>query len=79
LKKPAAGFPARAFRISCDGEYLPVICPTCQNLFEAVADPLAGAVTPIAAPIQGMPPPQKNRGQFPGTGSKFPAMLNMCL
>jgi hypothetical protein len=33
LKKPAASFPARAFEISCDGEYLPVICPTSQNLF----------------------------------------------
>jgi hypothetical protein len=28
LKKPATGFPARAK--SCDVEYMPVICPTCQ-------------------------------------------------
>jgi len=29
LKKPAAGFPARA-QICCDDDDMPVICPTCQ-------------------------------------------------
>jgi hypothetical protein len=30
MKKPAAGFPARAFQSSCDDRDMPVICPTCQ-------------------------------------------------
>ena len=34
MKKPAAGFPARALN-SCDDETMPVICPTCQNVSEA--------------------------------------------
>jgi hypothetical protein len=33
LKKPATGFPARAFN-SCDDVNLPVICPTAQEFFE---------------------------------------------
>jgi hypothetical protein len=36
LKKPAAGFPARAVDAnSCDDEDMPVICPTCQIFFLA--------------------------------------------
>jgi hypothetical protein len=30
FKKPAASFPARAPKKSCDDEDMPVICPTCQ-------------------------------------------------
>jgi hypothetical protein len=34
LKKPAAGFPARALEEnSCDAELMPVICPTEQDIF----------------------------------------------
>jgi hypothetical protein len=31
LKKPAAGFPARALDENCDDELMPVICPTAQE------------------------------------------------
>src|SRR5206468_12641774 len=35
MKKPAADFSARAFEYFCDDGAMPVICPTCQILFDA--------------------------------------------
>ena len=35
MKKPAADFSARAFEDFCDDDAMPVICPTCQILFDA--------------------------------------------
>ena len=46
LRKPASGFPARAHDENCDGELMPVICPTAQELFSmAVAE--AFSVKPL--------------------------------
>src|SRR5438552_16643810 len=35
MKKPAADFSARALEDFCDDGAMPVICPTCQILFDA--------------------------------------------
>ncbi len=36
LKKPAAGFPARAHDENCDDKLMPVFCPTAQDIFSLV-------------------------------------------